>query len=79
MKFKFYHNNYNVFDLEKSLKFYKEALGLVELRRKVAEDESFILGAAIGRQTTLAFAKRHRSACRMEANADFLGGANLAV
>lgn len=43
MKFTFNHNNFNVLDLEKSMKFYKEALGLVETRRKVASDESFIL------------------------------------
>ena len=28
MKFTFAHNNFNVMDLEKSLKFYEEALGL---------------------------------------------------
>lgn len=28
MKFKFAHNNFNVLDLEKSLRFYEEALGL---------------------------------------------------
>ena len=27
MKFKFAHNNFNVLDLEKSLRFYEEALG----------------------------------------------------
>lgn len=43
MKFTFAHNNLNVLDLEKSLAFYKEALGLEEVRRKVASDESFIL------------------------------------
>ncbi|GAA0722360.1 VOC family protein [Clostridium malenominatum] len=43
MKFTFNHNNINVLDLEKSLAFYKENLGLVEVRRKVAEDGSFIL------------------------------------
>ena len=43
MKFKFCHNNFNVLDLEKSLKFYEEALGLKEARRKVADDGSFIL------------------------------------
>ena len=43
MKYTFYHYNYNVLDLEKSLAFYKEALGLTEERRKVAEDGSFIL------------------------------------
>ncbi|WP_123053680.1 VOC family protein [Clostridium sp. JN-1] len=43
MKFKFDHNNINVFDLEKSLKFYKDALGFEEERRKHASDGSFIL------------------------------------
>lgn len=43
MKFTFAHNNFNVLDLEKSLKFYEEALGLKEERRKTAEDDSFIL------------------------------------
>lgn len=43
MKFTFAHNNINVLDLEKSLTFYKEALGLTEVRRKEAEDGSFIL------------------------------------
>lgn len=31
--FTFNHNNINVFDLEKSVAFYKDALGLQELRR----------------------------------------------
>lgn len=43
MKFKIIHNNYNVFDLDKSLAFYKEALGFVEERRVEPEDGSFIL------------------------------------
>jgi lactoylglutathione lyase len=43
MKFTFVHNNLNVFDLEKSLKFYKEALGLEVTRTKDAEDGSFKL------------------------------------
>lgn len=43
MKFKFNHNNINVLDLEKSLKFYKEALGLVEVRRYEQEAGEFIL------------------------------------
>ena len=30
MKFTFAHNNFNVIDLDKSLKFYEEALGLKE-------------------------------------------------
>jgi lactoylglutathione lyase len=43
MKFRFDHNNINVLNLEKSLAFYEEALGLKEVRRKVAADDSFIL------------------------------------
>lgn len=38
---KFYHFNFNVFDLEKSLKFYDEALGLKPVREKNAADGSF--------------------------------------
>lgn len=41
--FTFAHNNINVFNLEKSLKFYSEALGLTEARRKEAKDGSFII------------------------------------
>ena len=33
MKFQFAHNNFNVMNLEKSLKFYEEALGLREIGR----------------------------------------------
>lgn len=36
--FKFVHENYNVSDLDKSLKFYEEALGLKETRRHVTDD-----------------------------------------
>ena len=43
MTFTFAHNNFNVKDLNKSLKFYEEALGLKEVRRKEAADGSFIL------------------------------------
>lgn len=43
MKFKMIHENYNVLDLDRSLAFYEKALGLRELRRKVAEDGSFII------------------------------------
>lgn len=42
-KFTFEHNNINVRDLEKSLKFYAEALDLKEVRRIVPEDGSFII------------------------------------
>ena len=41
--FRFNHFNYNVLDLEKSLAFYDAALGLKEVRRKEAEDGSWIL------------------------------------
>jgi len=43
MKFTFCHNNQNVLDLDKSLKFYEEALGLVPTREIVADDGSFKL------------------------------------
>ena len=43
MSFRFNHSNINVVDLEKSVAFYKEALGLTEVRRKEAEDGSFVL------------------------------------
>ncbi len=40
---RFDHFNINVTNLENSLKFYKEALGLEEYRRKEASDGSFTL------------------------------------
>jgi lactoylglutathione lyase len=43
VKFTFAHNNINVLDLEKSLVFYKSALGLEEARRHEAKDGSFVL------------------------------------
>lgn len=43
MKFKMIHENYNVRDLDKSLAFYNEALDLVEKRRKISDDGSFII------------------------------------
>ena len=43
MKFRMIHENYNVLDLERSLAFYGKALGLREVRRKEAEDGSFII------------------------------------
>lgn len=39
----FAHFNFNVLNLEKSLAFYKEALGLEPVREKTAEDGSFKL------------------------------------
>lgn len=38
MQFKMIHENLNVSDLDKSLAFYAEALGLHEVRRKTTED-----------------------------------------
>lgn len=43
MKFTFVHNNINVIDLDKSLKFYADALDLKEVSRKTADDGSFII------------------------------------
>lgn len=43
MQFRFAHNNLNVLDLDRSLAFYKDALGLTEARRKEAADGSFII------------------------------------
>ena len=43
MKFKMYHENYNVLDLNRSLEFYEKALGLTEQRRKEASDGSYII------------------------------------
>ena len=40
---KFNHFNFNVLDLDKSLAFYKEALGLEPVREKEASDGSFKL------------------------------------
>ena len=39
----FNHFNFNVADLDRSLAFYKEALGLEPIRRKEAEDGSFVI------------------------------------
>lgn len=51
MKFQMIHENYNVFDLEKTMAFYEKALGLKEKRRFVADDESFII-VYMGNDTT---------------------------
>ena len=52
MKFTINHNNFNVFDLQKSLAFYKEALGLKEIQRHQASDGSFSLVFLGDSQTT---------------------------
>lgn len=43
MQFTFAHNNLNVLDLDRSLAFYRDALGLTEVRRKEAADGSFLI------------------------------------
>ena len=43
VKCRFDHFNFNVLDLDKSIRFYEEALGLKEVRRMEASDGSFIL------------------------------------
>ncbi len=51
MMFKMIHENYNVTDLNRSLQFYENALGLKEKRRKTATDGSFII-VYIGNETS---------------------------
>ena len=51
MKFKMIHENYNVFDLNRSLAFYEKALGLKEIHRIEAPDGSFII-VYVGNETT---------------------------
>ena len=41
MEFKMDHQNFNVVDLDKSIAFYEEALGLHEVRRNEAADGSY--------------------------------------
>ncbi len=41
-QFRFVHNNINVKDLEVSLAFYREALGLCEVRRKEKDDFTIV-------------------------------------
>ena len=43
MKFRMVHNNLNVFDLDKSLKFYADAFDMKEVKRINASDGSFII------------------------------------
>lgn len=59
MKFKFDHNNINVLDLEKSVNFYKEALGFEELRRYHAPDGSFTLVFLQGEGSSYALELTH--------------------
>ena len=56
MKFEMYHSCITVLDLEKSLAFYKEALGLEVVRTIEPEDGSF----------KIVFLGHEDSACRLE-------------
>jgi lactoylglutathione lyase len=43
MRHRMIHTNFNVFDLEKSLAFYREALGLREEKRSAPKDGRYII------------------------------------
>ena len=51
MRFQMAHENYNVKDLERSMEFYKNALGITEKRRIEAPDGAFII-VYLGNKTT---------------------------
>lgn len=42
MKFRMIHENLNVCNLERAMKFYEDALGLHELRRKTSDDFTIV-------------------------------------
>lgn len=52
MKFTFFHNNINVLDLDKSVEFYKKALGLEVTKEFHAPDGSFKLVISRRRHNT---------------------------
>ncbi len=43
MKFEFNHFNFNVQDLERSIKWYEAVLGLKEVKRNIAKDGRYII------------------------------------
>ena len=43
MRFRMVHENYNVYDLQRSLEFYEKALSLKEIRRSEAKDGANII------------------------------------
>lgn len=72
MKFTFAHNNFNVRNLEESIAFYQEALGLTETRRIQPESGDFII-AFLGDGTTphlleLTWLKEHPQAYNLGEN-----------
>lgn len=69
---RFDHYNFNVVDLEKSLAFYEKALGLKEMKRKVAADGSFILAyltdGSTGFRLELTWLRDHKEAYNLGEN-----------
>lgn len=69
---RFDHYNFNVVDLEKSLAFYEKALGLKEMKRKVASDGSFILvyltDGSTGFRLELTWLRDHKEAYNLGEN-----------
>lgn len=49
MDFRIIHHNHNVADLDTSIAFYEKALGMHEVRRKAADDGSFIIAFLSGK------------------------------
>ena len=43
MGFRMIHENYNISDVDRSVAFYRDALGLTEKRRKVAKDGAYTI------------------------------------
>ena len=52
MKFKMVHENYNVADLDKAMRFYEEALGLKELRRKTSDEHIMSISSSTWAMTS---------------------------
>ena len=76
MKFTFYHFNFNVLDLERSIRFYDEALGLKPVREKASEDGSYKLvflgDGETGFQLELTWLRDHTGAYELGENESHL-------
>lgn len=74
MKFRFAYNNIHVFNLERSLKFYGQALGLTEVARKEAPDGSYILAylgdGSAGHPLMLTWLRDRQDPCNVGGNGD---------